>query len=126
MSIAIGTTHPPYWTAARMHTSACHTISASAPPACAGRPAFFCTASSPRQKQTYRARSSTAFAAVSAVVTAGVNTALCKIVVLRISVAKKYAARITVMAKQPPSQRFSCRSVRKPNSSSTVPMAGRM
>ena len=112
--------------AARTHTSAYHTISASAPPVCAGRPAFFCTASSPRQKQKYRARSSTAFTAVSAVVTAGVNTALCKIVVFRTSVAKKYAARITVTAKQPPSQRFSRRSVRKPNSSSTVPMAGRM
>ena len=58
--------------------------------------------------------------------TAGVNTALCKIVVFRTSVAKKYTARTTVTAKQPPSQRFSRRSVRKPNSSSTVPTAGRM
>ena len=33
---------------------------------------------------------------------------------------------LMVTAKQLPSQRFSCRSVRKPSSSSTVPTAGRM
>ena len=36
------------------------------------------------------------------------------------------AARRTAHTKPPRSHGFSCRSVRKPSSSSTVPMAGRM
>ena len=98
-----------------------HTSSAPAPPVCAGRPAFFCTASSPCQKHSSSASISAALTAAAALLQASPG----RMVVFRISDGNTHAVRSTAHTKQPPSHGCSRRSARKPSSSSTVPMAGR-
>ena len=106
--------------------SAYQIISATAPPARGGRFTFLCTALSPRQRQKNSTSRSKRFATVSTDVTWGVKIVLWIMVVFRISIGKKYAARITVIIKQFLNHLFSRHRERNPNSDSTIPTAGRI
>ena len=66
------------------------------------------------------------FATVSTDVTWGVKIVLWIMVVFRISIGKKYAARITVIIKQFLNHLFSRHRERNPNSDNTIPTAGRI